>query len=315
MADSTVKALTTDKVVLPKEVSTVIAGKAKDTSTIAALSPAEPMKFVDQTYLVFTGNSRAEVVEEGAPKSSYEQEVPPVVGKRFTVQTTTRVSNQFSYADEDGQLEIIKAISEDQGQELGKALDYVVYHAIQPIAGTVMAGYSPLSAVAKQVSLGADLSSSTDAQMTEAFDKLSEAVNDIYDINGIAMSKGYAARLRRIRVPNSMARLYPDIPLNLSIGNFEGVNAATSGTVDGRYAATPTGVLAFIGDYSMIRWGYVRDIQAEIIPMGNPDGLGDLKRYNQIAYRTEATYSYAIIDPNAFAVLKSGNPSSTRSSK
>ena len=31
----------------------------------------------------------------------------------------------------------------------------------------------------------------------------------------------------------------------------------------------------------------------------------DLKAHNQIAFRTEAVYAYAILDPKGFAVLKS----------
>ena len=50
----------------------------------------------------------------------------------------------------------------------------------------------------------------------------------------------------------------------------------------------------------------VRDITAEVIEYGDPDNTGqDLKGYNQIAYRTEAVLAYAVLDPKAFAVLKS----------
>ena len=47
-------ALDTSKVLLPKEVATVITKRAKDTSTIAALSPSEPQLFLDKDYMVFT---------------------------------------------------------------------------------------------------------------------------------------------------------------------------------------------------------------------------------------------------------------------
>lgn len=45
-------ALDTSKVLLPKEVATVITKRAKDTSTIAALSPSEPQLFLDKDYMV-----------------------------------------------------------------------------------------------------------------------------------------------------------------------------------------------------------------------------------------------------------------------
>ena len=125
-------ALDTSKVLLPKEVATVITKRAKDTSTIAALSPSEPQLFLDKDYMVFTGNSEAEVVAEGAQKSSYEETLTPVVGKRFKVQTTTRLSNELQWADDDAKLEIISKIQADQAAAMGRVLDYVVYHAFDP---------------------------------------------------------------------------------------------------------------------------------------------------------------------------------------
>ena len=60
----------TTKVTLPGEAVTTVINKVKDTSTIAALSPSEPQKFDDKTYLVFNPTSEAEVVAEGAKKGS-----------------------------------------------------------------------------------------------------------------------------------------------------------------------------------------------------------------------------------------------------
>ena len=47
-----------------------------------------------------------------------------------------------------------------------------------------------------------------------------------------------------------------------------------------------------------------RQLGVERIEYGDPDGLGDLKRYNQVAFRVEAAFSWAVLDPNGFAVLK-----------
>lgn len=290
-------ALETSKITLPREVASVIAAKAKDTSTIAALSPSEPQLFLDKDYMVFSGNAEAEVVAEGAQKSSYEETLTPVVGKRFKVVTTTRVSQELKWADEDNQLAIIQSIQNDQAAALGRVLDYVVYHAFDPKKRTTLDGFTALSGVAQQVTSTGDVVADLDA--------LTEAVSDEYDVNGIALSKKYAAELRRKRVDSTGARFFPEIPLNLSVGSLEGIPAATSGTVNGRLLTTDSNILAFAGDFSLIKWGMVRDIQSEVIEYGDPDNTGkDLKGYNQIAYRTEAVYSYAILDPNGIAVLK-----------
>ena len=290
-------AMDTAKIKLPVSVATEITKKAKDTSTIAALSPAEPQLFLDKDYMVFNGSSEAEVVAEGSQKSSYEETLTPVVGKRFKVQTTTRVTSELKWADEDNQLEIIQNIQADQAKALGRVLDYVIYHAFNPKPKTTLGGFTALSTSAVQVTASGD--------DVEDIDALAEAVSDEYDINGIAMSKTWAARLRKLRVPATGMRLYPEIPISLQVGNMDGIPAATSGTVNGRLITPNTKVLAFLGDFSLIKWGMVRDIWSEIIAYGDPDQTGkDLKAYNQIAYRTEAVYSYAILDPKGIAVLK-----------
>lgn len=290
-------AMDTAKIKLPVSVATEITKKAKDTSTIAALSPAEPQLFLDKDYMVFNGSSEAEVVAEGAQKSSYDETLTTVVGKRFKVQTTTRVTSELKWADEDNQLEIIQNIQADQAKALGRVLDYVIYHAFNPKPKTTLDGFTALSTSAVQVTASSD--------DVEDIDALAEAVSDEYDINGIAMSKTWAARLRKLRVPATGMRLYPEIPISLQVGNLDGIPAATSGTVNGRLITPDTKVLAFLGDFSLIKWGMVRDIWSEIIAYGDPDQTGkDLKAYNQIAYRTEAVYSYAILDPKGIAVLK-----------
>ena len=284
-------ALDTSKVLLPKEVATVITKRAKDTSTIAALSPSEPQLFLDKDYMVFTGNSEAEVVAEGAQKSSYEETLTPVVGKRFKVQTTTRVSNELQWADEDAKLEITSKILADQAAAMGRVLDYVIYHAFDPKKKTTLDGFNALAKTAVGVT-------ATDDRVAD-IDSLAEAVSDEYDINGIALSKTMANELRKIRVPSTGQRFYPEIPINLQVGSL-----------DGRLITPATGILAFLGDFRLIKWGMVRDIWSEIIEYGDPDNTGkDLKGVNQIAYRTEAMYSYAILDPKGIAVLK--KPTST----
>lgn len=301
-------AVTTSAVTLPKSVSKAIATKLKDTSTIAALSPSEPAIFADKTYTVFNPNVEAEVVAEGDAKGYSTPTPAPIAAIRTTIQTTTRVSNQLRWADEDNQLEIIKAIQNDQASALGRALDYIVYHAINPKAASAITGYTALTAMTgvNKVALGAVLASATDAQFIASIDNMADAVNDLHEINGLALSKKYANALRKIRVTSTYMRLFPEIPLNLNVGNLEGIPAACSGTVNARVANAGAGndVLAIMGDFSLIKWGLIRDMTAEVIEYGDPDGQGDLKRYNQVAYRTEAVLCHAVLDASGFCWLK-----------
>lgn len=289
-------AMDTSKIKLPAEVTQAIINKVGNTSTIAALSPSTPQLFLNEDYMVFNGAAEAEVVAEGQKKSSYEQEASYITGKKFKVQCTTRVTEELKWADEDNRLEIISSIQEDQTKAIARALDYVIYHAINPKSGTKLDGYDALTANAVAVTDSGDDIANVDA--------LADAVNE-YEINGVALSRTWASRLRKLRVPATGMRFYPEIPINLAAGTLDGIPAATSTTVDGKKATTPTKVLGIMGDYSLIKWGMIRDIWAEVIQYGDPDQTGvDLKAHNQIAYRTEAMFSYAVLDPKAFAVLK-----------
>ena len=293
-------ALDTTKVKLPASVVTEISGKVKDTSTIAALSPARPKIFNDENYMVFNSTSEGEVVAEGAKKGSYENDIDIIVGKRFKVVTTTRVSNELQWADEDNQLEIINAIQEDQTAAIGRVLDYVVYHGFNPKPKQALSGFTGLVSDSSVNTVTATDDPSAD------IDNMVDALID-YGISGIALSRLFASALRKLRVPATGMRLYPEIPLNLNVGDLDGIPAATSNTVNGRLITPDTGVRSIMGDFNMIKWGMVRDMWSEVIEYGDPDGTGnDLKAYNQIAFRTEAVMSYAVLEPAAFAVLKEG---------
>lgn len=289
-------AMDTTKIKLPSEVTQAIINKVGNTSTIAALSPSTPQLFLNEDYIVFNGAAEAEVVAEGQTKSSYEQTASSITGKKFKVQCTTRVTEELKWADEDNRLEIISSIQEDQTKAIARALDYVIYHAINPKSGATLDGYDALTANAVAVTDSGDDIANVDA--------LADAVNE-YEINGVALSRTWASRLRKLRVPATGMRFYPEIPINLAAGTLDGIPAATSTTVDGKKATESTKVLGIMGDYSLIKWGMIRDIWAEVIQYGDPDQTGvDLKAHNQIAYRTEAMFSYAVLDPKAFAVLK-----------
>lgn len=289
-------ALTTAKIVLPKEVAKGIVAKSRDASVIQTLSPATPMLFKDVSHVLFTKEPEAEFVAEGGNKGSSDVEFKPIPGEIHKAQVTVRLSDEVKWADEDSQLEIIDAIIDASAAAVGRGLDYGVFHAINPATGTAAAGMTALTAGASAVTATADPAADLDA--------LVEKVNEDYDISGVALSKAWANALRKLRVAATGARQFPEIPLNLKTGSLDGIAAATSGTVNGKLAKTPTKVLAIMGAFDLIKWGIVRDLGLDVIETGDPDGLGDLKRMNQIAYRTEVVYSWAVLDPKGFSVLK-----------
>lgn len=289
-------AIDTTKITLPREVAQGIVEKAADTSTIQTLSSATPMLFKDITHVLFTREPEAEFVEEGGSKGSTDAEFKPVPGEIHKAQVTVRLSDEVRWADEDSQLGIIDAITDAAARAVGRALDYGIYHAVNPLTGEASTKMTALTAGATPVT-------QTDDPVAD-LDSLVAAVNEEWDVTGVALSKAWANALRQVRVQSTGARMFPEIPLNLQVGSLDGIAAATSNTVSGALAKTATDVLAILGDFDLIKWGIVRDLGLDVIETGDPDGLGDLKRLNQVAYRTEVVYSWAVLDPTGFAVLR-----------
>lgn len=290
-------ATNTTNIKLPVEIAKDLVSKVADTSVIQTLSASSPAIFANRASILFTQDPEAEIVGESTQHSSQTVGLKPVDHTIKKLSVTVRFSNEVQWADEDSQLQIVDAIVDKSAAALGRGLDYLVFHALNPATGMAATGLTALTAGATAVTATTDPAADLDA--------LADAVDPGYSISGIGLSKAYASSLRKVRVKNTGLRMFPEIPINLNTGVVDGLAAATSNTVSGTLAKTATKVLAVMGDFNLIKWGIVRDINIETIETGDPDGLGDLKRLGQIAYRAEVVYSYAVIDPKGFAVLKS----------
>ena len=290
-------ATNTTNIKLPVEIAKDLVSKVADTSVIQTLSASSPAIFANRASILFTQDPEAEIVGESAQHSSQTVGLKPVDHTIKKLSVTVRFSNEVQWADEDSQLQIVDAIVDKSAAALGRGLDYLVFHALNPAPRMAATGLTALTTGATAVTATTDPAADLDA--------LADAVDPGYSISGIGLSKAYASSLRKVRVKNTGLRMFPEIPINLNTGVVDGLAAATSNTVSGALAKTATKVLAVMGDFNLIKWGIVRDINIETIETGDPDGLGDLKRLGQVAYRAEVVYSYAVIDPKGFAVLKS----------
>lgn len=302
MAKATAAFKTTD-LELPTDVVTEMSQKIQEQSVIATLSTAQPMQFTNTDYLIFTQEPHAELVTEGGEKSGSPIKFEPIRGNRYKVQVTVRVNEEVRWADEDNQLYVLGLITDSFGGAIGEAVDYIGLHEIDPLTGAKASGIAGqgLDSVAKEITIAGD--TPTLAELDDFADSIIDAR---YIPNGIAFDPKAANALRKMRATDgTSARLFPGIRLDLQVGDYDGLRSVTSGNVSGDALATDkTGILAYIGNWDLIRWGFVRNIGLEEILYGDPDGLGDLKRYNQIAYRAEAVFSIANFDKNGFAYLK-----------
>ena len=288
-------ALITNDFNLPEEYVTGVFKKAQTTSALARLSGAQPQKFGKSNVMTLTSAPKAELVAEGATKSPTPTAYATKTVTPFKLQVTVRVSDEVKWADEDYQLGVLADIQENAGIALGRALDIVGIHKANPLTGTVAASVTEglVDATAK-----ATLSGTKYDEAIEAGAAL--VIANGYTPTGIALDPTLSFGLATMR-DTTGRRIYPELGYGTGLASFEGMAAAVSDTVSGKELAEASNVIGLVGQFDAFRWGVQRDIAAHLIEFGDPDGLGDLQRQNQVAIRAEVVYGIGIMDLDAFA--------------
>lgn len=291
-------ALITTDFQIPNDIAARIFKKAQTGSVLARLSGAEPQKFGQQTTWVLTAPPKAEIVGEGAEKSPTPTTYAPKVIKPFKTQVTMRFSQEVQWADEDTQIGVLNDLADNAAIALGRALDLAGIHKMNPLTGTAS------SLITEGI---ADTTNKTVLSGT-AYDAAVEAaagtiIANGYTPTGIAMDPTFSFGIATQKDADGR-KLYPELGFGQNVTNFLGMNAAVSDTVSAKNeAAAATDLLGVIGQFDAFRWGVQRNISAHLIEFGDPDGLGDLQRMNQIAIRAEIVYGIGIMDKDAFSKI------------
>ncbi len=288
-------ALITTDFNLPQEYVTGVFKKAQTSSVLARLSGAVPQKFGKSSVMTLTSAPKAEIVAEGGEKSP----TPTAYGSKTVVpiklQVTVRTSNEVMWADSDYQLGVLADIQENCGIALGRALDLVGIHKANPLTGEV----------ASSITEGLADTTASAALPGSKYDEAVEAAAGLviangYAPTGVAMDPTLSFGLATMR-DTTGRRIYPEIGYGTDLTSFEGMACAVGDTVSGKELANASGILGIVGQFDAFRWGAQRDIAAHVIEYGDPDGLGDLQRLNQVAIRAEVVYGVGIMDKAAFA--------------
>lgn len=288
-------ALITSNFNMPEEYAAGVFKKAQTSSVLARLSGARPQKFGTSNVMVLTSAPKAEIVAEGGQKSP----TPTAYGNKTVtptkLQVTVRVSNEVMWADEDYQRGIMADIQENCGVALGRALDIVGIHKANPLTGTVA---SSVTEGLCDVTNASQLSGTKYDEAIEAASAL--VIANGYTPTGIALDPTLSFGLATMR-DTTGRRIYADLGYGQGMGSFEGMTAAVGDTVSGKELTKASDIIGIVGQFDAFRWGVQRQIAAHVIEYGDPDGLGDLQRQNQVAIRAEIVYGIGILDLAAFA--------------
>lgn len=294
---------TTSKLIIPESYLPTVFEKVTANAVIPNLIPQRPKLYnLDEMIFLETEPLTQYVIPvEGGAKETTDFGFGTKEMHKFKIQTTIRLTEDTVFADEDNSLELLDVVFDKMGQSLSKGVDSGMIHAIDPHTGTTMTEASKvaLGVVGNQITATGNLQKDVDALPDSIF-----AAG--HSVNGIALDNMYANELRKLRNADGL-RLYPDIPLTLDVGNFEGMKAVTSANVSGRSLAGvgDTGIKAIIGDWNMAQWGVIREMTLRRFDVGDPDNRGyDLAYKNEVAYRVEMIFAFGVVYEDAFAVLR-----------
>ena len=295
--------LATSGITLPRNIAEGMFKKAATGSAIAALSGAEPQQFGEVSYMTLTGRPKAELVGEGAPKADTNATFGTKLATPHKFQVTMRFNEEVQWADEAYQLGVLRTLAEEGGLALARALDLGGFHGINPRTGLAAASI----VVGDRIATTTNSVEITTATLTTPDTVIEQAaglvIADGYLPTGIAFDPTYSWTVATARYADGRKK-YPELGFGANISSFEGLPAFSSSTVSGLPEAANTNVKAIVGQWDAFRWGVQKDIPVEFIKYGDPDGLGDLKRQNQIALRAEIVYGWAVMDLDAFATVK-----------
>jgi hypothetical protein len=292
-------ALATGSLSIPKQKITPWLGAIANGSCVASLSAQTPMTFGEGESWTFD-IGEAEYVAEGGAKGASSVTPTSKTIKPFKFHKTLRFNEEVLWADEDRQLEVIDEILALIQPSLSRALDFGVFHEINPASGAVVAAMN--GGLTDTTNLVEYVAADKPYVSLDAADAL--VLADGFVPRDVALDPTYAAKFSALRGTNSEQKLYPNFRLGIETSELDGHRASVSNTVRGTgVLAVDTDVLGFVGDFSAIRWGVQKEIGLEVIRYGDPDGGGDLKRYNQVAFRAEVVYGWGIANLNAFAKI------------
>ena len=268
---------------------------AKGKSSIAKLSGQTPIAFSGTDVMTFSLAGEVNLVAEGAAKGSHtnSNDVKHIVPLK--IEYGARVSDEFLRCSEEKQLGYIRGFNDGFETKIARGIDIMAMHGTNPATGalaTTLIGDNSFD-TNDDVTSVTYTSADPEANITSAL----AAIGD-YDMNGVAMSKTFAADLAALKV-NGVPQ-YPELGWGANVSSIKGVPVDINSTV-----SKVAGEYAYAGDFqNAFKWGYADKINFEVIEFGDPDGNGDLKRYNQVYLRAEAWIGWAILDGAAFARIE-----------
>ncbi len=283
-----------------------LVNKVKGKSSLAMLCASTPIPFNGQKEFTFSMDKEVDVVAENGAKTKGGITLTPRTIVPIKIEYGARISDEFMYASEEEQIDVLKSFNEGFARKAARGLDLMAFHGVNPRTGTASSviGDNHFDRAVTQIVTEGD---TADAQVEAAIALIQGSENDV---TGMAMAPAFRSSLAALTLTSGQ-KMYPELAWGSAPGAINGLEVQVNSTV----SANNSKDLAIVGDFqNAFRWGYAKEIPMEIIQYGNPDNdttLGDLKGHNQIYIRCEAYLGWGILDPAAFALIQKADEEST----
>jgi HK97 family phage major capsid protein len=274
--------------------------KVKGKSSLAALCDQTPIAFNGQKEFIFTMDDEVDLVAENGKKTRGSVSLAPVIIVPVKIEYGARISDEFLYASEEEQIEILRNFSDGFAKKTARGLDIMAFHGVNPRSKTAstLIGTNHFDNGVTVVAQDSKSPKTPDALIEDA---IAAVQGNEYDISGLTMAPSFRADLAKM-VDTSGRKIYPDLAWGNAPSQMNGIQTVTNNTVSFNSSKD----LAVVGDFSAFKWGYSKEIPLEIIEYGDPDNSGqDLKGYGQVYIRAETYIGWGIMDKSAFAVIQS----------
>lgn len=120
----------------PEELIPGFIQKTTGASALAKLCGATPIPFNGQKEFTFTLDKEVDIVAENGAKGTGGLTVEPITIVPLKIEYGARVSDEFLYASEDAQMDVLSAFADGFAKKVAKGLDLMAFHGINPRTGT-----------------------------------------------------------------------------------------------------------------------------------------------------------------------------------
>lgn len=285
--------LTKGELFAPETVADLFS-KVSGKSSLAKLAGTMPIPFNGAEIFTFSMDDEVNIVAENTVKSAGSISVAPINVVPIKIEYGARVTDEFMYASEEKQLDILKAFNDGYAKKVARALDIMAIHGVNPRSkeASALIGTNSFDTNTGVATVTYDVT-----QIEENIEAAIAAIDEAYDTTGMAMSKDFSSTLASLTVNG--VKQYPELAWGANPGVVNGLPVDVNSTVSFNASKDK----AIVGDFAnAFKWGYAKEIPLEVIQYGDPDQSGkDLKAYNQVYLRCETYIGWGILDPSAFA--------------